>query len=162
MFSRNRANLNVAGDRPSSSINPSSAAALLRRPIRTRPACTSERWSDFATTAAYLKSLEGVPKAAQTNEVHSGFRSSRRRALYIGGTDTCRLVEQTEKGSTTVLTARLLLVANGLCVGQYTSPHIRNVVERISINGRIVYREELREALRIVAWAAEATGYAPT
>lgn len=50
------------------------------------------------------------------------------------------------KGSTTAI-LRSLLMANGLSVGTYTSPHLDDLTERISRDGVPIPREELAEVL---------------
>ena len=57
------------------------------------------------------------------------------------------------KGSVAALTATLL-AGNGLRVGLFTGPHLTRVNERITIAGREVSDQALREALRRVARAA--------
>ena len=57
------------------------------------------------------------------------------------------------KGSVAALTATLL-AGNGLRVGLFTGPHLTRVNERITIAGREVSDQALREGLRWVARAA--------
>jgi dihydrofolate synthase / folylpolyglutamate synthase len=54
------------------------------------------------------------------------------------------------KGSTAQMISRLL-VASGLTVGTYTSPHLERVNERISRNGEPIDDEELAEQIAAVA-----------
>ena len=51
------------------------------------------------------------------------------------------------KGSTAQMITRLLM-AQGLTVGTYTSPHLERVNERIARNGEPISDEELRRADR--------------
>ena len=54
------------------------------------------------------------------------------------------------KGSTAQMISRLL-VANGLTVGTYTSPHLERVNERITRNGEPISDEELAEQIAAIA-----------
>ncbi|MET0911208.1 MAG: folylpolyglutamate synthase/dihydrofolate synthase family protein [Ilumatobacteraceae bacterium] len=54
------------------------------------------------------------------------------------------------KGSTAQMISRLL-VANGLTVGTYTSPHLERVNERIARNGEQISDEELAEQIAAIA-----------
>jgi len=83
----------------------------------------------------------------------------RYHSLLVAGTNG--------KGSTVAL-AESILRASGLRTGRYTSPHLRFVEERISIEGAPIPRDELAEAVSRVAEAskrifkAEAEKSAPT
>ena len=48
-----------------------------------------------------------------------------------------------------------LLVAHGLTVGTYTSPHLEHVTERIRRNGEVITEEELAEQIGAVAEVAQ-------
>jgi dihydrofolate synthase/folylpolyglutamate synthase len=65
------------------------------------------------------------------------------------------------KGSTVAMIAALL-TATGCRVGTYTSPHVRDVTERIAVDGRPVGALELEWALAEVCDVAERYGIAPS
>jgi dihydrofolate synthase/folylpolyglutamate synthase len=65
------------------------------------------------------------------------------------------------KGSTTAMIAGLLS-NRGLHVGTYTSPHVNQLGERITIDGRPTTTERLSAALEAVHTAAERRGIAPS
>src|SRR4249920_3527530 len=54
------------------------------------------------------------------------------------------------KGSTTQMITRLLM-AHGLTVGTYTSPHLERINERISRNGESISDEEFAEQVAAIA-----------
>ncbi|MCI0362472.1 MAG: bifunctional folylpolyglutamate synthase/dihydrofolate synthase [Phycisphaerales bacterium] len=65
------------------------------------------------------------------------------------------------KGSTVAMIASILQGC-GYAVGQYTSPHVTDIRERISINGDWVGKTEFTELGRQVASAAEKLDFEPT
>jgi dihydrofolate synthase/folylpolyglutamate synthase len=65
------------------------------------------------------------------------------------------------KGSTTAMIAALL-AAHGLRVGTFTSPHLRHLGERITVDGRPAHDEALADAIGQVADAAARTGITPS
>jgi dihydrofolate synthase/folylpolyglutamate synthase len=67
------------------------------------------------------------------------------RTVHIGGT--------VGKGSTVAMIASMLQGC-GYAVGQYTSPHLVDVRERVAINGVMIGRPEFTELMRQVAQAA--------
>lgn len=64
------------------------------------------------------------------------------RTIHVTGTNG--------KGSTTQMISRLLM-AHGLKVGTYTSPHLERVNERAAINGEPISDEELAENVLAIA-----------
>lgn len=64
------------------------------------------------------------------------------RTIHVTGTNG--------KGSTTQMITRLLM-AHGLKVGTYTSPHLERVNERMAINGEPISDEELAENVLAIA-----------
>ena len=65
------------------------------------------------------------------------------------------------KGSTVQIISRLLM-AQGLTVGTYTSPHLERVNERIKRNGEPISDEEFAEAIAGIADMEAITGVRPT
>jgi dihydrofolate synthase/folylpolyglutamate synthase len=74
-------------------------------------------------------------------------------AIHITGTNG--------KGSTAQIITRLL-IAQGLNVGTYTSPHLERVNERISRNGDPISDEELAEQISAVADLELVAGVSPS
>ncbi|MFT3854110.1 MAG: folylpolyglutamate synthase/dihydrofolate synthase family protein [Ilumatobacteraceae bacterium] len=65
------------------------------------------------------------------------------------------------KGSTSQMITRLL-VAHGLTVGTYTSPHLERLNERISRNGEPISDEDLAEQIAAIADVEGLVGVCPT
>jgi dihydrofolate synthase/folylpolyglutamate synthase len=65
------------------------------------------------------------------------------------------------KGSTTAMVASMLQGC-GYGVGQYTSPHLADVRERITINRQPISRNDFTEQMRQTSAAAAKTGLEPT
>ena len=64
------------------------------------------------------------------------------------------------KGSTVQIISRLL-IAQGLTVGTYTSPHLEHVTERFKRNGEPITEEELAEQIGAIADVAPLVGQEP-
>jgi dihydrofolate synthase/folylpolyglutamate synthase len=65
------------------------------------------------------------------------------------------------KGSTAAMIASML-EGCGYAVGQYTSPHLVDVRERVTINGQLISRNEFTELMRQAAEAARRVDLEPT
>mgnify|MGYP006194393881 CR=1 FL=1 len=65
------------------------------------------------------------------------------------------------KGSTTQIISKLLM-AHGLHVGTYTSPHLEHLTERISRNGEPISQEAFAECVAAIADAEVLSGVRPT
>ncbi|MCP4836186.1 MAG: bifunctional folylpolyglutamate synthase/dihydrofolate synthase [Phycisphaera sp.] len=75
------------------------------------------------------------------------------RSVHVAGTNG--------KGSTVAMISAMLQRC-GYAVGSFTSPHLTDVRERVSINGQMIARPEFTELMRKVAEASVKTGEAPT
>ena len=75
------------------------------------------------------------------------------RSVHVAGTNG--------KGSTIAMISAMLRRC-GYAVGSFTSPHLIDVRERVSINGQMIGRPEFTELMRKVAEASAKTGEAPT
>lgn len=75
------------------------------------------------------------------------------RTVHVAGTNG--------KGSTVAMIASMLQ-ACGYTVGVYTSPHLMDIRERISVNGNLVDRTTFADLTKQVAVAAEKAGVDPT
>ncbi len=75
------------------------------------------------------------------------------RSVHIAGTNG--------KGSTGAMISAMLRRC-GLAIGSYTSPHLTDIRERISINGQNIGRTEFTELMKKVAEASVSIGERPT
>jgi len=75
------------------------------------------------------------------------------RVIHVTGTNG--------KGSTSQIVTKLLM-AHGLKVGTYSSPHLENIRERIQVNGEAVSEYDFAEAVAAVANAEGMSGVRPT
>jgi dihydrofolate synthase/folylpolyglutamate synthase len=75
------------------------------------------------------------------------------RTVHVAGT--------VGKGSTTAMIASMLQGC-GYAVGEYTSPHLLDLRERVAVNGSPISRNDLTTVVRAVAEAADALGEEPT
>jgi len=75
------------------------------------------------------------------------------RVIHVTGTNG--------KGSTSQIITRLLM-AHGLKVGTYSSPHLEDVRERIQINGEMINPDGFGEAVSAVADAEMLSGVRPS
>jgi dihydrofolate synthase/folylpolyglutamate synthase len=112
---------------------------------------------------SYLDSLAGYES---TGAVAAPSTAPMRRLLErMGSPQTaypCVHVTGTNgKGSTSIMTAGLLRAA-GLNAGLYTSPHLRHIGERVSVNGLPSTDAVLGQALAVVRDAAGALGMVPS
>ena len=75
------------------------------------------------------------------------------RVIHVTGTNG--------KGSTSQIITKLLM-AHGLAVGTYCSPHLESVRERILVNGEPIHEEDFAEAVAAVAIAEGIAGIRPS
>jgi dihydrofolate synthase/folylpolyglutamate synthase len=75
------------------------------------------------------------------------------RVIHVTGTNG--------KGSTSQIMTKLLM-AHGLKVGTYSSPHLESIRERIQVNGEAVDEYDFAEAVAAVANAEGMSGVRPT
>lgn len=75
------------------------------------------------------------------------------RAVHVAGT--------VGKGSTVAMIASMLR-ACGYAVGEYTSPHMVDVRERLQINGQLIGKTDFAELTRRVALVTEKLDFVPT
>lgn len=84
---------------------------------------------------------------------HMGNPHQQVKMVHVGGT--------VGKGSTVNMIASMLQGC-GYAVGQYVSPHVVDIRERISINGEPIGRTEFTDSMRDVAKAAGKLDFEPT
>jgi dihydrofolate synthase / folylpolyglutamate synthase len=101
------------------------------------------RYSDDAFKLDRMRTL-----LAKLGNPHEQFRS-----IHVGGTNG--------KGATVAMLASML-EGCGYTVGRYTSPHLIDVRERISIDGSPIDRASFTDAIRVVAEASGSLDSQPT
>ena len=101
------------------------------------------RYSDDAFKLDRMRTL-----LAKLGNPHEQFRS-----IHVGGTNG--------KGATVAMLASML-EGCGYTVGRYTSPHLIDVRERISIDGSPIDRASFTDAIRAVAEASASLDSPPT
>ena len=94
-------------------------------------------------------SLDSMEKLMElSGDPHRAFRT-----IHVTGTNG--------KGSTATMISRLLM-ANGLRVGRYSSPHLSSITERIEIDGEPVGRDLFAEEVLSLAAVAEMSEVPPS
>ena len=114
---------------------------------------------DFAAALAYLDEHMSYQKTGRIDSPSIepitavcgalGDPQSSAPVIHVTGTNG--------KGSTVQMISQLL-IAQGLTVGTYTSPHLEHVTERIKRNGEPISEEELAEQIGAVAEIAPLVG----
>ena len=118
---------------------------------------------DFAAALAYLDEHASYDKTGRvddpsTNSIAAlcsamGDPQHAQPVIHVTGTNG--------KGSTVQMISRLLM-AQGLTVGTYTSPHLERINERIKRNGESISDEEFAEQIAAIAAVEGITGVRPT
>lgn len=94
-------------------------------------------------------SLNSMEKLMEiSGDPHTAFRT-----IHVTGTNG--------KGSTATMIARLLM-AQGLRVGRYSSPHLSSITERIEIDGEPVARDEFGDEVLSLAAVADMSEHPPS
>lgn len=126
-------------------------------PKRVRPI----RFSTYKAALAYLDERTDLERVRPTPELRDKYKLDRFRALLKALDEPhadlrCVHVAGTKgKGSTVAMTASCLQ-ACGYVVGSYTSPHLVDVRERITINGAMIPQGEFTRLMGECATAAKA------
>jgi dihydrofolate synthase/folylpolyglutamate synthase len=102
----------------------------------------------------------------KTGRIESPSMDKIERLLSVLGDPhrTCRVIHVTGtngKGSTSQIITQLL-IAHGLKVGTYSSPHLEDVRERVQINGDMISAESFGDAVSAVADAEMLSGVRPS
>jgi dihydrofolate synthase/folylpolyglutamate synthase len=118
---------------------------------------------DFAAALAYLDDHASYDKTGRIDEPSTdhiaalcnamGDPQHAQPVIHVTGTNG--------KGSTVQIISRLLM-AQGLTVGTYTSPHLERINERMKRNGEPIGDEEFAEQIAGVADLEAITGVRPT
>lgn len=137
-------------------------AAAPKAPARRRPAITG-----YAQAVRYLYDRTNIELMRVVRHDDSIFKLERMRqllALLGDPQDALRLIHvagTVGKGSTVAMIASMLRGC-GYTVGEYTSPHVIDVRERIKIDGDPISRNEFTELIAQVASAAVKLDFEPT
>jgi dihydrofolate synthase/folylpolyglutamate synthase len=118
---------------------------------------------DFAAALAYLDEHASYDKTGRIDEPSTDHIASLCSAMgdphlvqpviHVTGTNG--------KGSTVQMISRLL-IAQGLTVGTYTSPHLERINERIKRNGEPITDDDFAEQIAGIADVEAITGVRPT
>lgn len=118
---------------------------------------------DFAEALAYLDDHASYDK---TGRIESPTLDRMRRLVQVMGDPqlaypVIHVTGTNGKGSTTQMITRLLM-AHGLTVGTYTSPHLERLNERIARNAEPISDEEFAEQIAAIANLEAIAGVRPT
>ena len=118
---------------------------------------------DFAAALAYLDEHASYDKTGRVDDPSTdsiaalcaamGDPQHAQPVIHVTGTNG--------KGSTVQMISRLLM-AQGLTVGTYTSPHLERINERIKRNGESISEEDFAEQIAAIAAVEVITGVRPT
>ncbi|MFG0328924.1 MAG: bifunctional folylpolyglutamate synthase/dihydrofolate synthase [Phycisphaerales bacterium] len=115
----------------------------------------------YSAALKYLYDHVDVERMRVIRSVEETFKLDRTRALLERldrPQDSLRLVHiagTKGKGSTVAMLSAMTRGC-GLAVGEFTSPHLVDLRERIRVNGEIISESDLTESVRAVATAADA------
>ena len=121
----------------------------------------------FSAAVRYLMERTDFERSRSVKYNEANFRLERMQQLLakLGNPQehirTVHVAGTNGKGSTVAMIASMLQ-ACGYTVGVYTSPHLVDLRERISINGQFIEKAAFAETMKIVAKAAEKAGVEPT
>ncbi len=138
-----------------------------KRRSRARAGVESSDVTNFSTAVRYLYDRVDVERMRVVRYDDATFKLDRMRRLMdaLGNPqEQVRMVHvagTVGKGSTVAMIAAML-EGCGYAVGQYTSPHLVDLRERISINGQLISRPDFAELMKQVAGAATSLGVDPT
>lgn len=138
-----------------------------RRRTLSRPAISPAEIETYANAVRFLLDRTDYERTRVMRLDPSTFKLERMTALLdaLGNPhEDVRMVHvagTVGKGSTVAMIASMLQGC-GYTVGTYTSPHLVDVRERVSINGSMIGRTDFTDAVKAVAEAAEAIDLEPT
>jgi len=138
-----------------------------RRRTASRPAIAPAQIETFANAVRFLLDRTDFERTRVSRLDPEAFKLDRMSALLdaLGNPhEDVRMVHvagTVGKGSTVAMIAAMLQGC-GYTVGTYSSPHLVDVRERVSINGAPIGRTDFTETVRAVAEAAEAIDLEPT
>ena len=135
---------------------------------KTREKTGADAISSYPTAVRWVLELHDVERQRVVNYDPEGdFKLDRMRALLAALGDpqdqfrTVHVAGTNGKGSTAAMLSAMLRRC-GYAIGSYTSPHLTDIRERVSINGQVIGRSDFTELMRKVAEAAVTIGEQPT
>jgi dihydrofolate synthase/folylpolyglutamate synthase len=137
-----------------------------RRGARAEPRAATEI-TTYSTAVRYLFDHTDYERMRVVRYDEQTFKLDRMRALleHLGNPhEQVRLVHVAGtlgKGSTVAMIASMLQGC-GYAVGEFTSPHMVDIRERVTINGQMIGKADFTELMRQVAAAATAAAVEPT
>lgn len=158
--------------KPSAKSRSTGSAGTSRKTTRRKTATETKSGADaissYPTAVRWVLELHDVERQRVVKYDPEGdFKLDRMRALLAALGDpqdqfrTVHVAGTNGKGSTAAMLSAMLRRC-GYAIGSYTSPHLTDIRERVSINGQVIGRSEFTESMRKVAEAAVAIGERPT
>jgi len=145
----------------------SKAAARRRRGQSTDSKPAAPEITTFANAVRFLQDRTDFERMRIVRYDEQTFKLDRMRALLkaLGNPHeeirTIHIAGTVGKGSTVAMLTAMLRNC-GYAVGEFTSPHLVDVRERVAISGKPISRPEFTEQMRDVAHAAHENGIEPT
>ena len=135
---------------------------------KTREKTGADAISSYPGAVRWVLELHDVERQRVVNYDPEGdFKLDRMRALLAALGDpqdqfrTVHVAGTNGKGSTAAMLSAMLRRC-GYAIGSYTSPHLTDIRERVSINGQVIGRSDFTELMKKVAEAAVTIGEQPT
>ena len=147
-----------------------SSATVTRRAsvVETKPSRVKlPDMSSYANALKWLYERTDIERQRNARYSDDAFKLDRMRELlkHLGNpheqVKTVHVAGTVGKGSTVSMIANMLR-ACGYVVGEYTSPHLVDVRERITVNGKLIGKPAFTELLKKVAKAAAKCSSEPT
>ena len=163
-----------AAARPPAARTGDAAATRAARPAapkapaaRVEPRTRSVDLATYSAAVRWLHDRTDIERMRVVKLTDEAFKLDRMRRLleHLGNPHqqikTVHVAGTVGKGSTVAMIAAML-ESCGYTVGQYVSPHLVDVRERISINGTMISRHDFTETMKQVAAAAARLDFEPT
>jgi dihydrofolate synthase/folylpolyglutamate synthase len=125
------------------------------RPVEMKPAAPAPLATGYAKALRFLATLADFERMRIVRYNAQNFDLDRMRSLLkkLGNPHeafrSVHIAGTKGKGSTSTMTAAML-AASGYKVGLYTSPHLIDIRERITINGQMIPQSEFARLVRLV------------
>lgn len=137
-----------------------------RRSVRNR-ATPAVEITTFPNAVRYLLDRADHERMRVVRYDENTFKLDRMRRLMDGLGNPHEQVKMVHVGGTVGKGATAAMIASilqgcGYGVGMYTSPHVTDIRERITINGQMIGRSEFTELMRQIAAVAEKLDFQPT
>ena len=152
-----------ASGKAGSAPRASRASLVEAKPVRSK----APDLSTYANALKWLYERTDIERQRNARYSDDAFNLDRMRELlkHLGNpheqVKTVHVAGTVGKGSTVSMIANMLR-ACGYVVGEYTSPHLVDVRERITVNGKLIGKPAFTEMLKKVAKAAAKCSSEPT